>query len=694
MTLFSIFRAMAALIFVLCVVVGVAVYDLNAGYKEEQQAIRLQRELKNLGEQLAQGSDYLTGEIRRYVQFGDPVHHDNFWREVHETRSRDKAVERLKELNVLDSELSLIEKAKEYSDKLIKTEEAAMAAVKRNDLDRARQLVFGPYYDEQKALIMGNIKQFQNVVNARASQKTQELMLRNTRIMVFTNGLLLISGVLVVFGFYGIGIHRLIQPLNKATHLMLKLAREDADIEIPAAKTKDEIGAIYSALRVFRENSILRKQAETNLNHEQALKELLQVIAISANESRTLEEVAETCLQSVCLTMGWPVGHLYVLQEGSEVLIPSKVWYVEDREKYKNFIAVTESTPMLSGVGLPGRVLATQEPVWIKDVTQDNNFPRFRLAKSIGVRAGFAFPVVIENKTVAVLEFFSGSVLEPDERLLESMKTIGIQVGRVVEREQTEKKLETLVRKRTRELEESNTSLKDFVNIASHDLKEPLRKIVAFGDVLQIKANVNDLKGKEYIERLQSATKRMGRLLDDLLDYSRVNQETRPFEWVDINRIVQEIRIDLESRIAETKGTVRCANIPGMMADPVHIRHLLQNLISNSLKYHKEGVPPVVEISSRPSGKDKLQIIIQDNGIGFDEKYIKKIFMPFERLHGKGKFSGTGIGLAICKKIIDRHNGTIEVQSRENEGSRFILTFKIYQCNPGLKVAGEAREGE
>jgi signal transduction histidine kinase/CHASE3 domain sensor protein len=675
MTLFSTFRYVAALIFILFILAGIAVFKLNAGYKNEQVAIKFERDLRSTGQQLAKGSDYLTDEIRRYVQFGDRAHHDNFWREVNETRSRDKAVGRLKELNVLPSELSYIEKAKNYSDNLIKTEEAAMAAVENKNFDKARQLVFGSHYDEQKKLIMDNIRIFQNVVNARAFERTQELIQRNSRYILFTETLLIISGVLVLFGFYGLGIRRLVQPINKATQMMLRLAKGDLGIEIPANISKDEVGQIYSALRVFKENVIQRQQAVENFDHEQALKELLQIITVSANESRTLDEIAQICLKSVCLTMAWPLGHLYILPEGKKELVSSKIWYVEEREKFEKFISITERTPMPWGVGLPGRVLASHEPAWIKDVTKDKNFPRSKLAGEMGVRAGLAFPVVVEDKTVAVFEFFSNLALEPNRTLLETMKTIGIQIGRVVERELTEKKLEKLVKNRTADLEKSHSSLQDFVNIASHDLKEPLRKIITFGDVLRITNKGKNAKGDDYIDRIQGATIRMQALLDDLLNYSKVTNEINPFEKVDLGKIFQEILIDLESRIDETKGTVNITDIPGFMADPFQMHHLFQNLIGNSLKYHREGVPPVINIYSQPSENNHIKIIIEDNGIGFEKKYSRKIFQPFERLHGKENYSGTGIGLTICQKIIENHNGTIDVNSTPNEGSQFIITF-------------------
>ena len=682
MTLFSTFKFIAALIFFSFIIVGFSVYQMNAGYQDEREAINLELELKNIGRQLAQGSDYLTDEIRRYVQFGDRVHYDNFWQEVHNNRSRDKAVERLKELKVLPSELAYIEKAKEYSDHLIETEEAAMAAVEKKDFDRSRQLIFGPYYDGQKKLIMGNIKKFQEVVNFRTAERTRKARNRNLRLIMFTNIFLVVSGVLVLYGFFVIGIRRLLNPIKDATQVMLELAEDNTEINLPLAPSKDEIGAIYSALRVFKENAVKRKQAEKKSEQEEALKRLLQTVAFSANESKTFEEVAKTCLTSVCLAMGWPVGHVYFLNEEKNGLVPSKLWYVEDREKFKNFILVTEQTCFSSGKGLPGRVLANNKPAWIDDVTKDMNFPRAGSANEIGVRAGFAFPVVIEEQTVAVLEFYSPQVVKFKEKLLNTMNTVGIQIARVIERQRAEKtleehlkNLEALVRERTAALESSNASLKDFVTIASHDLQEPLRKVILFGDRLRDKTENIDRQALEYIDRMQNATMRMQELINDLLNYSKVTAGSRPVECIDINNIIDKSLLNLESRIFETKGSVNVGKIPDFVADPVQMLHLFQNLIGNSLKYHRKGVAPVINIYSQQAENGQFQILIEDNGIGFDEKYSNKIFKPFERLHAKNEYAGTGIGLAICKNIVDRHYGAIEVRSVPNGGTTFIISF-------------------
>ncbi|MZH02326.1 MAG: PAS domain S-box protein [Nitrospinae bacterium] len=265
MSIFSTFRNIFIAIVALFSLVSFSVYKMNVLEKSYRRALSQQKELRELGAQLAHGSDYLTDEIRRYVQFGEKVHYDNFWEEVRVTRTRDKAVERLKELKVLPNELVYIEKAKEYSDNLIKTEERAMAAVERKDFDESRRLVFGKYYDDQKKLIMGNIKKFQDIVNSRAQALTNHVQKQISFFMMLTNLLLLISGTLVLFLVYGIGIRRLLNPLKYLTTIMRKLVVGDLDTEIHVSNKKDEMSEMGQALQVFKENLVEKNIAELKL---------------------------------------------------------------------------------------------------------------------------------------------------------------------------------------------------------------------------------------------------------------------------------------------------------------------------------------------------------------------------------------------------------------------------------------------
>jgi PAS domain S-box-containing protein len=208
---------------------------------------------------------------------------------------------------------------------------------------------------------------------------------------------------------------------------------------------KDRLARIVPAIeREMREAEVRRKrrQAEEALGKKTGHMELLQRVAVSANEAGSVDEAMKTCVEEVCASTGWPVGHVYMLaDDGTGELVPTKIWHLDRPEEFKTFHRVTEKTRFAPGVGLPGRVLTSGKPAWIADVTKDPNFPRAKLAKVIGVKGGFAFPVLVGREVVAVLEFFAAEAVEPDRAILEVMGPIGTQLGRVVERKRAEEAL-------------------------------------------------------------------------------------------------------------------------------------------------------------------------------------------------------------------------------------------------------------
>lgn len=240
------------------------------------------------------------------------------------------------------------------------------------------------------------------------------------------------------------------------------------------------------------------------------------------------------------------------------------------------------------------------------------------------------------------------------------------------------------------ELKRSNQDLEQFAYVASHDLQEPLRKIRAFGDRLAARYEDKlDEVGVEYINRMQQASARMQKLIEDLLSFSRISSGHEQFARVDLTAVVNEVVDDIEGQIIREKAKVGVQPIAEVDGDRGQIRRLFQNLISNAIKFHKPGSSPVVGITGRiVSGAEAekefgfalaensyVRIVIKDNGIGFDKKYADKIFNIFQRLQGRAEFEGTGIGLAICRKIMTNHHGYIRAQSVPNEGSEFILIF-------------------
>ncbi len=251
---------------------------------------------------------------------------------------------------------------------------------------------------------------------------------------------------------------------------------------------------------------------------------------------------------------------------------------------------------------------------------------------------------------------------------------------------------EEKLRRFAAQLERSNSELQNFASVASHDLQEPLRKIQAFGDRLSAKcgAQLTD-QGRDYLARMQNAAERMQVLIQDLLKLSRVTSRAQPFERCDLGEIVRAVLSDLEVAVEQKQAQIEVGPLPTIDADPLQMRQLFQNLIANAIKFQKPGELPEVSVSARivelqehliPGGwpGDKVCTIhVEDNGIGFDAKFAEQIFVVFQRLHSREEYDGTGIGLAVCRKITDRHGGSIVAKSAPEQGATFIVTLPVKQ---------------
>lgn len=255
---------------------------------------------------------------------------------------------------------------------------------------------------------------------------------------------------------------------------------------------------------------------------------------------------------------------------------------------------------------------------------------------------------------------------------------------------------QTELREFADKLEKSNMELQSFAHIASHDLQEPLRKVMSFGDRLAAKyTDALGDQGCDYLNRMQTAAKRMQHLINGLLMFSRVTTKAQPFQPVDLSTVANEVLSDLEIRIQETQGKVEIEHLPTLNADPLQMRQLFQNLIGNALKFNKKNEPPLVKVSvnrNDTSEKAYCQLKFEDNGIGFDEQYADRIFGVFQRLHGRNEYEGSGIGLSVCRKIVERHGGMITAKSSPGEGAKFIVTLPVNQANEECNGKTESDE--
>jgi PAS domain S-box-containing protein len=243
-----------------------------------------------------------------------------------------------------------------------------------------------------------------------------------------------------------------------------------------------------------------------------------------------------------------------------------------------------------------------------------------------------------------------------------------------------------------RDLDRSNKELEEFAYVASHDMNEPLRKITTFLERLESKYKGElGADGKLYLTRISASVENMRHLIDTLLEFSRTARSHQPFASVDLNGIVKDVQSDLELKIEETATTLHTGVLPAIEAIPSQMKQLFDNLLNNSIKFRKAGVPPVITISclrlSRrqqekhhlDAGNTWFRINFADNGIGFEPEYNERIFQIFQRLHGKSEFPGSGIGLAICKKIIDQHKGLIYATGKPDNGATFTIILPEHQ---------------
>ena len=263
-----------------------------------------------------------------------------------------------------------------------------------------------------------------------------------------------------------------------------------------------------------------------------------------------------------------------------------------------------------------------------------------------------------------------------------SRKGVNRDITQQIRAEEALRKSNEKLRQYATQLERSNRELQDFAYVTSHDLQEPLRKIVVFGEQLREKnARKFAPESLDYLDRMLEAAARMQTLINDLLAFSRIITRAQPFTPVNLAEVAAAVVDDLKDRIELVKGRVEVGTLPVIEAEPVQMHQLLQNLIGNALKFRRPEEPPVVKVEAQiipdPDTPEKklCRLTVSDNCIGFEEKYAERIFQVFQRLHARNEYEGTGMGLAIVKKIALYHDGDVVAKSKPGEGSTFIMTI-------------------
>ena len=413
-----------------------------------------------------------------------------------------------------------------------------------------------------------------------------------------------------------------------------------------------------------------RKQSEQSAAIENAVARYL-------GSDVPLGEAIRGIMQVMCERLDWACAARWSLDERDNLLHCAETWSVDD-PKVRSFLDASAREKFVPGTsGLIRRVLTTGNSVWVADVTEQQGFIRGPLARAAGLRGAFALPVLMGERVLGAIEFYSREARHPDRWLLQITVSVGRQIGQLMARREAEARLREAhdeLELKAHELERSNEELQQFAYVASHDLQEPLRMVSSYTQLL-VRRYGDRLDGdaKEFMDFIVDGAARMKQLIEDLLAYSRVGTRGRSLEPTESLAALDKALVNLRIAQEASGAAVTHDPMPKVVADPGQLTQLFQNLIGNAMKFRGAAAP---RIHVGAETREHVWVFtVKDNGIGLDTQYADRIFMMFQRLHNKTEYPGTGIGLAICKKIVERHGGRIWVDSRPGQGSTFGFTI-------------------
>ncbi|MCH7973397.1 MAG: tetratricopeptide repeat protein [Bacteroidetes bacterium] len=472
-----------------------------------------------------------------------------------------------------------------------------------------------------------------------------------------------------------------------------------------------------SILVTVRDVSQQKEYAEI-LEAQKTEAELLNKVTEIASESETFEISLKKCLNSICSSTQWPIGHVYIPSSeneevltptriwdlSDEVLIPTRIWYLADEKAFDKFREVTEKTAFKKGEGLPGRIWESGQPAWIFNVHKDKNFPRNKLVKDLGVKGAFGFPIMIKDELVAICEFFTTYEMEPNERWLKTMKSVGEQIGRVFERKKMESEL-----KKSKEIAEAATQAKSqFLANMSHEIRTPLNAVLGFSQILKKDSLLN--KGqKDKINIISSSGEHLLALINDILDLSKIEAGKITYDpsKFNLHLLLDNIYNMISVKIAKKSITLKfnlAEDLPQFIeSDEKKLRQVLLNLLGNASKFTTVGgITLNASITYLKDEKPLLNISVTDTGTGVPEEDVEKIFGVFEQsVNGKKNVEGTGLGLNISQSFIKLLDGEITVESVVGKGSTFqfsipisIVTSEEVAVETELEVVLKLKDGQ